>query len=349
MTMWRYTLLGKYSNRTPLAYDVYKHAIHKKTLINAKEVSINNGPDVLILGHIKDLDNEIDSIRFAIKINPSVKIIIISEEPFWDSVWEENFFIRKKTYTHEKCEFNYFSLNHCTSEIFTFSKIPYFITTDDNFITHYRLAFARNIALSKDVLTKQWNNSSYEAAFFAIKRMNDKFNVKYPEQDIYGLCTYRSIITQMYKKPTVLRVGKGWKSGPMRQEVPDWHLEKIAFIDKKVKFLSAIENTHQINYISEKLFDAYATAAIPLYFASEQHRVFDLVPQGSFINLFDTDPEGAIEKINSFVISDDFIEQYLDAQKRLNRLFQDTATLAEERDRVCHQINTEIYSILKDI
>jgi hypothetical protein len=344
--MWRYTLLGKHSNRTPLSYTPYQLIIGNNGLKLAHKVEINQGPDVLIFGHKKDFEREIDSIQFAKKVNPDVKIILLSEEPFWDSIWDVNFFEKRNYFFIEDITFEYHALNHTTTKIFNFVHIPYFITTNLNYLARYNLLFSRNSSLEKEWFAKHWKTAPYDAAFFAEKRLADKFSVDYPTQDVRGLCQYRSVLTRDYQGSNVLRIGRGWKSGELRQNIPDWHLDKITQLDEQVKFISALENTHQPSYITEKIFDAYATKGIPLYYASQNHRIFNIIEEGSFINLYGLNTVESLEKIKSFCINDNFLKKYISTQNFLKRLFSDSSIIKEERERISLEIDKEVLNIL---
>jgi hypothetical protein len=115
-------------------------------------------------------------------------------------------------------------------------------------------------------------------------------------------------------------------------------------LDQRSFLVSAIENTHQWNYVAEKFFDAFAVQAIPLYYASPLHAAWRLVPSDAFLNLYGIPVEQAIAKIASFHPDNHFIDAYLEAQTRLARLFSQPRDLAEERRRVVAQVVAELHA-----
>lgn len=344
--MWRYTLLGRHSNRTPLSYPAYQTIMGEKGLALAKKSDSLDNTDVIILGQTSELRNEFDTIFLAKKTNPSVKIVVFSEEPLWDTVWSGGF-LKKfdfRMVNNQKIEFHYF--NHTTTDIFNFCRLPYFITTDDNYLTRYRLMFARNCRTTPSDLMSIWKNALYRVALFLEKRTDDQFSVEYPQYNLRGLCQYRTQLAESITGDNVLRVGKGWDTGPVRQSLPDWHLEKISRLDGQSRLVSAIENTHQENYITEKIFDAYAVNAIPFYYASEKHRIFDLLPPKSFINLYGKSVAEAVYLLQSHCIEKDYVELFLEVQRGLSASFSDVSILDNERESVCIKIDEEILKIL---
>lgn len=344
--MWRYTLLGRHSNRTPLSYHAYQIMIGQNGLGLAKQVSLSDNPDVLILGQTSELHNELDNILLAQKENSSIKIVVFSEEPLWDTIWSGGFFNKNdfRVIGDNKIDFYYF--NHLTTPIYDFNEIPYFITTEDSYLTRYRMMLSRNKKNSPPELIGMWSNAIHKAAFFLEKRLEDNFSVEYPEYNLRGLCQYRTHIAERLRSEQILCAGKGWSNAVIRQKLPDWHLDKITRLDKKSKFVSAIENTHQENYITEKIFDAYAVNGIPLYYASKNHRIFDILPEGAFVNLFDKTVEDAIYTIQNYYITRNYAELYIDTLEHLSRKFSKTAIVDNERESICIKIDDEFSKIL---
>ena len=116
--------------------------------------------------------------------------------------------------------------------------------------------------------------------------------------------------------------------------MPDWHLDKLATLDRRTFICSALENTHLPDYITEKPFDAFAVQAVPVYAASPRHRLTEIVPDGAFINVFDLDADEAAERLAAFEPDIAFAARYLEAQSRLADLFGNVETLRAERRRV---------------
>ena len=118
-----------------------------------------------------------------------------------------------------------------------------------------------------------------------------------------------------------------------RQELPNWHLDKIATLSGRTRVCSAIENVHQYRYVSEKVFDAFAVGAVPAYYATPTHRVFEFVAPEAMINLVGLDAEAAAERILSFEPDLPMAEAWLETVNRLAEKFGDIASIRDERRR----------------
>ncbi|MBR9865383.1 MAG: hypothetical protein GYB24_18305, partial [Rhodobacteraceae bacterium] len=139
--------------------------------------------------------------------------------------------------------------------------------------------------------------------------------------------------------------GLGWRKGGRRQALADWHLDKLQELDGRCRFVSALENTHQPAYLTEKFFDAFAVGGVPLYYASDSHRVHRCVPAGGWVNLFGQTPEEAVETIDSFAFDAAFYEAYTETQARLAETFGSPRALLADRDRFCAALIGEMQSL----
>jgi hypothetical protein len=110
--------------------------------------------------------------------------------------------------------------------------------------------------------------------------------------------------------------------------------------------ISGIENTHQWNYVSEKIFDAFATLGVPLYFAGSYHAASRIVPPESFLNLYGVSVDGAIDNIRSFRPDNEFIDTYCAAQSMLANTFSQPEFLVQERLRVVSEVISELSYII---
>lgn len=338
---FRFALLGRRSHRTPLSYIAYQRLLAP----TFQKVDAFRSPDFLVFGHPDDIQEEIDSVNRSRRFNPNVKLVVLSEEPFWDLtlVKSVDFLSRKGQITNGELEFWY--LNHETSNVFHFQKLPYYLTTDDQFVARYRHLMSQYCHQSAKITLTRWKSARHQAAFFAEKRTNSKFDKSIESLDLYGLSRFRSMLTYHYDAPGTLKVGRGWtKGGVKRQALPDWHLDKLATLAGRSKFVSALENTHQRHYISEKLFDAYAVGGIPLYYASPAHRVHELVPYSSFVNLFGMTVEDASAEISGISLSCEFAERYLEDLRFILTLLTGDALILE-RTNVLAKIAREFECI----
>lgn len=328
---------GRYSHKTPMSYEVYKSYFDTKLRFEERA----EDADYLVMGCDRDFRENIDEIERLLQKNQNLKLVILSEEPFWDTVLspfndstcgtiEEKGIFTKKT-------IEYTVLNHASTSIFDFEKIPYFITTNDNFYTRYANLFSRNVKLGKSDFLQNWERAKIRYAFLAARRVGKSFDVSFKNGTIIGLSRFRSLVCEGMKCEGVLREGQGWGTEQPRQALPDWHLDKLAKLDKNSFVVSALENTHLDTYISEKIFDAFAVGAIPIYYAQPQHKVFELVPEGSFINVAGKSIEEAIKVIEEFEVNDAFMKNYMVAQKQLAELFANEKYYIDERRRIADE------------
>ncbi len=340
----RFSLVGRRSHRTPLSYPAYRELLGARLV----EVDPAHRPDILVFGTRDDIPQEQLAIETARRYNSAVRVVVLSEEPFWDFLWGGDF--REKNGSLD-CEFgsvSYAYLNHLTSKIFEFESIPYFITTDDHFLARYCACFKRNIELSVEDFIRRWRDAPIQTAFFAERRLNEKFDeVLAGAEHICGLSRYRSLLAIEYNEPGTVKIGKGWgKKGIRRQSLPDWHLDKLTRLDGNARLVSALENTHLHSYITEKLVDAYAVGAVPMYYAGPEHRVTELCPSRSFLNLYGMTPEEAVETIRTFSDSESFAQDYIADQQHLALRFGDAGVVQRERLRVIAEIFKELQDIL---
>lgn len=328
-------LKGSHANRTPLAYEAYLPHFEKEIEI----VEIAEDADIIVTGFNVDFTNNPSSVAADISKNPNLKLAVISEEPMWDIIWSKGYQDTNRYLQSNGKNISYKFFNHMNSKIFDFDKIPYFLTTQDEFFARYGQMFSRNSEMSVDDLLECWNAASTRAAFYAEHRDDQRYNVIFPQDDIEGLCPFRTAVAQNTSHGKIVRVGAGWgKKKIKRQVLPDWHLDKITALDGDTLIVSGMENTHQRDYITEKIFDAFAVQSIPLYYASPNHRIHEIVPSCGFLNLYGMSALDAAKMIDAFRPTRKFAENYLSTQNHLAALFSDVDSLIEERKRVADAI-----------
>lgn len=326
-------LLGRSVIRTPFAYAPYKKLFSDKVQYTSRLEQAHT----IIFGSGPTIREHTEQLLDTMKADPAPHLAVVSEEPLWDTTWGMEFG-KSAASVHAAGElFDYSVLNHFTTSIFEFEKLPYFVTTDDNYFIRYSNMFRRNASLAPEELLALWKNADWRAAFFAEKRHDKRYDFEYPEDDLYGLSAYRTRLAEATLGDGVLTCGKGWKAETRRQDLPDWHLDKLATLDKRSFIVSALENTHQRDYITEKIFDAYAVLGVPVYYASRNHRITELVPVGSFINLFGRSAEEGGALLSEFEPDLAFVKTYQEAQRRLCELFAKPQTLMRERRRVVNE------------
>jgi hypothetical protein len=210
------------------------------------------------------------------------------------------------------------------------------------------MLFSRNSKFSTSEIQSHWNNSNYYYAAMAQYRRGADFNSVNESLAVFGLSDLRTRLTEAMTTNRSLVMGKGWPKSQVRQSLVDWHLDKLSCLDKRSRFISALENTHQVNYISEKIFDAFALLSVPIYFASNSHRIHELVPPSTFFNLYNLELGSAINEIKEFNLTREFLDQYMDAQRQLKGLFTNTEHLDNERIRVCGALVNEFKGLLRE-
>jgi hypothetical protein len=334
-------LFGEHVKRTPFAYPEYRKLFRK----NFEYAERPEDADFLVFGVSKNIEKDAEEVRRICSVKPGIRLVVLSEEPLWDTVWSGDVFSKKADLSVGDQRFSYHVLNHCTTKIYDFEKFPYFVTTGDDYFARYSYLFSRHRACKSSELKRLWARAPIRAAFYAEARVAARFDIAFPEQDIAGLCRYRTLIAKKVRGEGVVRVGQKWTASLKRQLLPDWHLDKLATLDRRSFIVSALENTHHCQYITEKIFDAFAVLAIPLYFAGPRHSVKRLVPQSSFINLYGLSVREAVDRINSFEPDNDFLELYCQAQARLTELFSNPSAYVQERKRVVAEVVSEFQSL----
>ncbi|WNC71301.1 glycosyltransferase family 10 [Thalassotalea psychrophila] len=331
-------LVGKHSNRTPFAYSEYKLLFKESfTYVTRPE-----NADILIFGFFIDIKENIEIIKYSLKMNPQIQIVILSEEPLWDTLWSPDFTRKKQNVTIEGINIEFYFLNHETTDIFDFVMFPYFLTTSNDYIVRYHCLFQQNSNLTNTEIRSSLTTASIDKAFYAEHRLGDKYNVDFPLNDTRGLCSFRTELTLKFQNEDALIVGRGWEQTQKRQKLPDWHLDKLATISYKSRIVSALENTHHPKYVTEKLFDAFAALTVPIYYASNDHRVKKLVDDGSYINVFNFSIDEAELSVHQFEVSDEFISLYKGQQSKLAKLFSDYNALNRERRTVVQKVLNEL-------
>lgn len=336
------SLYGEHSKRLPFAYKEFKQ-------ISTNKFNVINDPlycDYLFIGYFQDLKKNFDEIYFILSKNKNCKLILLSEEPIWDTLWSEGYQEKYRVLIKDGKRINFYFLNHFTSNIYKFNKFPYFITTNNNFFVRYHNFFNRNSLLLKSDIKKLWNTASIRMAFFNERRIGKKYDCEDPLLGRVGLSNFRSEIALSITGKGVLRVGAGWiKSSLPRQKLPDWHLDKLVALDRQCYIVSALENTCAPFYITEKIFDSFAVLGVPIYYKNPSLSFVDSIVDNSFINLFGLNINDSINIISDFTPSELFLGNYIETQRNLNNLFNDFDLYHSERIELVNSIYTEIISI----
>ena len=168
----KYCLIGKHQHRTPLSYPTYQQLLPR----SLKPVDLESAPDLLVFGYVQDFYENLPLIREARTRNPSVKLAVLSEEPFWDTIWSGDYTLRKAQRVVNGESLDYYAINHVNSRVYDYEQIPYIVTTEDTFFARYSFMFKRNAAKQEEEYRRVWQKASIKSAFFAEKRLDDKFS-----------------------------------------------------------------------------------------------------------------------------------------------------------------------------
>lgn len=300
--------------------------------------------DIAVLAHPDDFYGLAAVLRQSLDINPKLKLFVVSEEPLWDSTWQGDCLQLQNSVTTSHGAFYFSYLNYVTSSIFHFNKLPYFVTTTDDYFVRYKMLFNRNRQLEDEDILHRWRCVK-RACFMAQRRTEDVYDSFHPDTDMRGLSRYRTLVAEGLIGPDVHVSGQGWTDNQRRQTLPDWHLAKLAETDQRYFLMSALENTHVQHYVSEKLFDAFAMVSLPVYYASPLHSAHLLVPEGSFINLFGYSASEATTKLKNLSADNINMAVYTRAQRQLAERFSCTDTLLSERLNLVKRVMAAIYEL----
>lgn len=339
----KFYLLGKHSHRTPLSYDDLSY-VRTEFFQQVEDIF---KADLVILGFQIDLTQN-KGILFEYKRRRSDGLILVlSEEPLWDLIWSEGRKNIRHTFAIEGEVLDYFYLNHYNSNLYKTSNYPYFLLTSNEYLTRYNLYFAENLKLSKTEVLKIWNSPNKKVKFLMEKRVDSRYTVFDEKKILIGLSEYRTQIAMALGSDLASTNGLGW-GAKKRQELADWHFEKLLEL-KNISFLiSAIENTNCACYITEKIFDAYAACGYPITYLSDEN--LKLLPfiNGNHLNLYGCDVPVASKYISEFNIGMVDIESYLETQSQLRALFSNNEKISVERYNIYNRLQLLISNFYKE-
>jgi hypothetical protein len=278
-------------------------------------------------------------------------VVILSEEPFWDTLWGLRPLDRHRVIDTAHGALPVIQLNHQTSEIFAFDRIPYYLLTNHRFATTYMARFRRNRVLTPEAWRDRFAARVVDVSFMFERRPEPHHSMRWLGAELFGLCAWRTELAEACTTGRVERLGRSWQGGPSRFELEDWYLDKMARMNGRARIAGALENTHHPHYLSEKIFDAFANGALPLYWAGPGHRVHEFgLPVESWMNLHGLAPREAADQVNALAASPDWpiavFEDYAEAQARLAALFCNTSLWAAERDRLASAVPRELARVL---
>lgn len=334
---------GAHAHRTPLSYPALWPLFQDRITLTGRP----EDADLYLFAHSLDVE---DVPRALVEDwrRRRVPVVILSEEPFWDTIWGRRPTTRRRVIDTVHGALPVIQLNHATCDIFRFDRIPYYLLTNHRFANAYAGRFSRNAARGPTEWQADFAGRQADLTFMFERRPEPHHALRWPEAGIIGLCSWRTDLAEACRGSGVERLGRSWQGGQSRFELDNWHLDKITRLDGYSRLMAAFENTHQPDYITEKLFDAFACGALPLYFAAPSHRVHGLgLPEMSWLNLFDLPADRAAARIEAFVVTADVCEAYAEAQARLAALFGRPGLWVAERARLQRAVIRTLTEVLE--
>ena len=334
-------IVGRHAARTPFSYSVYKQLFGDYFSFTDDAYKA----DVIVVGFSVDLDSITADYPGLIKNNPHIKFFVFSEEPLWDCLSPNAIdCIEQEWHTAEGLvKFRVF--NHLNSDVFNFERIPYFLTTESSYIARYLLLYKQLLqAHTPSSLLEYWQSKGTTVHFVQQQRLQAQYGFYNPRLNVYGLSKFRSLLCECLLEENVSVDAQSVTSNGVRQALPDWHLDKIIRLQGKTSLLSAMENTLISNYVTEKIFDAFALGAMPVYYADQAHRVFELVDEGTFVNLYGLSVPDSVELLKNHNFKLEQAERYLDNVQALHTRFAHFESLHSERMSVVRKVCSAILS-----
>lgn len=336
---------GHHAHRTPLSYP----ALAPLFADTITQVDRPEAADLHVFAHVRDIaEADADLVRdWRRRRRP---VVLLSEEPFWDTIWGRRPLERHIHVDTAWGVLPVVQVTHQTSALFTFDRIPYYLLTHHRFANTYRHRFARNAARTASAWRADFAARACHASFLFERRPEPYHAMLWPEGDLIGLCSWRTEMAQACHG-AVERLGRSWHTGPAappsRFDLDNWYLDKMLRLDGRARTLGAVENTHQPHYLTEKFFDAFACGALPLYFANPGHGVHRLeLPEDAWVNLAGLDPAAAAARVMGLAVDSTRIEAFHAAQSRLAALFCDTGAWVDERARLARALPAELARVL---
>lgn len=323
---------GEYAHRQPLAYpQIRAHCLGPIRVVESIEQA-----DIVTLSHTKDLTAHGADLKA--RLSPDQRLVLLSEEPFWDTVWGQAPQDRHLSVQTAAGPLSVTQLNHQTSKIYAFDRIPYFLLTHPHFRTRYGVWFGRNARLSPQDWRAHFQQCAGRTAFVMARRRSARYEVP------FCLCNQRTDVAEACVD--AVHLGQGWGDASPRQALPDWHLDKFLSLNRGFGFVGAIENTLLSSYVTEKIFDAWAVGAMPLYLADTGHRAHDLAHPDSWVNLWNVPPADIPARLAGFDFGPERLEAYAAQQADMAQLFSTQAPMRAELDRLRTALVAEFNTVL---
>lgn len=333
---------GAHAHRTPFSYPALAPLLSRDfTLVDQP-----GDADLYVFAHCLDIQ---EAPRALIEDwrQRQVPVVWLSEEPFWDTIWGKRPLDPTLIIDTPHGAVPVHQLNHQTSAIFRFDQIPYYLLTNPRFATAYQAMFVRNAARDAADWQAEFTARAAHVSLMFERRPEPWHWVDWPQASLIGLCAWRTEMAEACTGPGVERLGHRWDGRPPRQSLADWHQDKLARLDGHARYIGAYENTHHPDYITEKLFDAFACGAVPLYYAAPDHRIHDWdLPPEAWINGHGLTPGEAATALAGHRITASVCTAYAEAQRVLAERFTCQGVFAREQERLRGALLTAFEQVL---
>ncbi len=138
----RVCLFGFHSNRTPLSYAPLRAQLTGRiAFCDSAETA-----DLVVAGFNIDYARNLAWVQDWAERRPALKFAVLSEEPLWDTTWSDGFTEPQRRLPGAAGTaggIDYAVLNHVTTAIFDFHRLPYFVLTDNRYVSRLRACTAR--------------------------------------------------------------------------------------------------------------------------------------------------------------------------------------------------------------
>jgi len=334
---------GPHSHRTPLSYPALLPLFDSAI----SDAAAPQYADLWVFAHVMDIES-LPHDLVALWRRERRPILLLSEEPFWDTIWGRRPLDRQIVVETGWGALPVTQINHTTSALYRFDRVPYYLLTHPRFARTYAERFARNAARSAADWQADFVARAQALTFMFERRPEPYHDISWPGAGLYGLCAWRTRLAEALGPEHCERLGASWQGGASRFELADWYGDKMRRLDGRARMLGAFENTHHPDYITEKFFDALACGSVPLYAAAPEHRIHDFgVPPGAWINLWGQTAEQAADHLRAPRFPGSFWEAFRAAQSLMHGVFSTPGLFEAERHRLRAALLAELAATLE--
>lgn len=267
----KYTLYGNAQHICMFSYEIYLEHLteYYEMVSNPKDA------DVIFVTYVQNIRDNFNRF-YNYQKGSNAKIIILSEEPLWDLSWSSTIKWRGTQQIvygrRNKIKIDIERINFINTDVFSYKKIPFFLTTQkvytDNYLNFIDKLETENI---EDIIQKK--NYDVSGVFSCrVQPINNEFNLG---DDIDKKClnTFRSLLGDTFKENSSLKCDFFGNNNSEYEGLTDitiydsteFHKVKLNWCIDNAKFLFSFENTMLRTYVTEKVFDAAASASVPIF------------------------------------------------------------------------------------